>query len=150
MGYNSSMRTAIIGVVLSLLMSASSAAETRIHATVAIEMTDDCANAVGFVMEAGPEADSGKVRTQVQEQARVKYPKARNTMHADNFMKDKHLGNHAVVVSATTTKPGCNGRAMGVGFGKDEAAARKDAARLMGRMFPFNDGKLKVEFSKAF
>jgi hypothetical protein len=48
------------------------------------------------------------------------------------------------------TKPGCSTRAMGIGFGSDEADARKDAVRLMGRMFPFNDGKTKIEFSKAF
>jgi hypothetical protein len=144
------MRTAAGAVFLLLLVSAANASETRIHATVAIEMKGDCANVVGFVMDAGPEADSGKVRKQVQEQARAKYPQVRNTSHADNFVKDKHVGNHAVVVSATITKPGCNGRAMGVGFGKDEAAARKDAVRRMGMTFPFNDGKVKVEFSKAF
>jgi len=149
-GYNPPMRNAAIAVVLLLLVATADANEIRIHATVAIEMTGDCANAVGFAMEAGPAADSGKVRKQVQEQARAKYPQARNKLHADNFMKDKYVGNHAVVVAATITKPGCSGRAMGVGFGKDEAAARKDAERLMGRMFPFNDGKVKVEFSKAF
>jgi hypothetical protein len=144
------MRSAATAVLLVLPVFVANASEMRIHATVAIEMHAGCANAVGFVIEAGPQADSGKVRTQVQEQARAKYPKARNTMHADNFVKDKHAGNHAVVVSAAMTKPGCNGRAMGVGFGKDEAAARKDAERLMERMFPFNDGKLKIELSKAF
>jgi hypothetical protein len=98
---------------------------------------------------AGAAADSGKVRKLVQEKIRATYPQVRNNLNADNFMKDKHLGNHAVVVSAAISKPGCKGRAMGVGFGKDEAAARKDAERLMGKMFPFNDGKVKVEFSKA-
>jgi hypothetical protein len=39
----------------------------------------------------------------------------------------KYAGNHTVVVSATIAKPGCSGRAMGVGFGNDEAAARKDS-----------------------
>ena len=145
------MRTAAGAVVLLLLLvSATAASETRIHATVAIEMKAGCANAAGFVIEAGAATDSDQVRKQVQEQARAKYPQARNNLHADNFSKDKHLGNHAVVVSAAMSKPGCSGRAMGVGFGKDEAAARKDAERLMGKMFPFNDGKLKVEFSKAF
>ena len=144
------MRAAATAILLLLFVSAADARETRIHATVAIEMKGDCANVVGFVMDAGPEADSGTVRKQVQEQVRAKYPQVRNTMHADNFSKDKHIGNHAVVVSATITKPGCNGRAMGVGFGKDEAAARKDAVRRMGMTFPFNDGKVKVEFSKAY
>jgi len=148
--YNPTMRTAASAFSLLLLVATSNADELRIHATIAIEMKAGCANAVGFVMEAGAAADSGRVRKQVQEQARAKYPQARNSLHADNYMKDKYLGNHAVVVAATNTKPGCSGRAMGVGFGKDEAAARKDAERLMGRMFPFNDGKVKVEFSKAF
>ncbi len=57
-------------------------------------------------------------------------PQARNTLHADNFPKDTPLGNHAVVVTAASSKPGCHGRAMGVGFGQDEVAARKDAERV--------------------
>ena len=136
--------------ILMLLVSTSLAAETRIHAVVAIEMKADCADAVGFVIEAGAAADSAKIRKQVQDQVRARYPQSRNHTNADNFMKDKHLGNHAVVVTAANTKPGCTTRAMGVGFGRDEAAARKDAERLMGRMFPFNDGKVKIEFSKAY
>ena len=148
--YNPSMRIAAAAVLLLLLVSTSAAAQTRIHASVAIEMNAGCADAVGFVIEAGTVADSAKVRKQVQEKTRAKYPKARNHLHADNFMKDKALGNHAVVVTAASSKPGCSGRAMGVGFGQDEAAARKDAERLMGKMFPFNDGKVTVEFSKAF
>ena len=137
------------GLVL-LLVSAPHAAEVRIHATIAIAMKAGCADAVGFVMEAGAASESDTVRKQVQDKARAQYPQARNNLHADNFMKDKYLGNHAVVVSAANSKPGCSGRAMGVGFGTDAAAARKDAERLMGKMFPFNDGKVKVEFGKAF
>ena len=144
------MRTAAATLFLLLLVATSAAAQTRIHAIVAIEMKGDCADAVGFVIDAGALADSAKVRRQVEDQARAKYPQARNRMHADNFAKDKPLGNHAVVVTAASTKPGCTGRAMGVGFGQDEAAARKDAVRLMGKMFPFNDGKVKVELGKAF
>jgi hypothetical protein len=144
------MRSAATAVLLLMLLSTSAAAETRIHAIVAIEMKAGCADAVGFAMEGGAATDSDKVRKLVEEQARAKYPQARNNLRADNFMKDKHLGNHAVVVAAAISKPGCSGRAMGVGFGKDEASARKDAERLMGKMFPFNDGKVKVEFSKAF
>jgi hypothetical protein len=147
--YNPSMRIAAPAVLL-LLVSTPAAAQTRIHAIVAIETKGGCADAVGFVIEAGAVADSAKVRKQVQEQARAKYPRARNNLHADNFLKDKPLGNHAVVVTASSSKPGCTGRAMGVGFGQNEAAARKDAERLMGKMFPFNDGKVKVELSKAF
>jgi hypothetical protein len=145
------MRTAAGAVLLLLLLVATAdAREKRIHATVAIETAGGCSSAVGFAIEAGDAADSGKVRKQVQDQLRVKYPKVRNTSHADNFVRDKHAGNYAVVVSATITKPGCSGRAMGVGFGSDEAAARKDAVRRMGMIFPFNDGKVKVELSKAF
>jgi hypothetical protein len=147
--YNPSMRAPAIAILL-LIAAASAEAQTRIHSTVAIEMKGDCANVVGFAIEAGPAADSGRVRKQVQDKVRAEYPHVRNTAHADNFAKDKHVGDHAVVVSATITKPGCNGRAMGVGFGQDEAAARKDAVRRMGMTFPFNDGKVKVELSKAF
>ena len=151
LGYNRSMRTAAIAMFLLLLfVSTSEADETRIHAIVAIEMKAGCADAVGFAIEAGAAADSAKVRKLVQDKVRATYPQARNNLNADNFMKDRHLGNHAVVVSSAMSKPGCSGRAMGVGFGKDEPTARKDAERLMGKMFPFNDGKVKVEFSKAF
>src|SRR5688572_29137482 len=129
--------------LLLLLVATADASETRIHSTVAIETAGGCSNAVGFAIEAGDTADSGKVRKQVQDEVRAKYPKARNTSHADNFVKDKHAGNHTVVVSATITKPGCSGRAMGIGFGTDEAAARKDAERRMGMIFPFTDGKVK-------
>jgi hypothetical protein len=83
------MRIAAPAVLLLLLVSTSAAAQARIHATVAIEMKAGCADAVGFVIEAGAIADSAKVREQVQEQTRAKYPKARNNLHADNFMKDK-------------------------------------------------------------
>jgi hypothetical protein len=143
------MRTATTAILL-LLVAASAEAQTRIHSTVAIEMNGDCANVVGFAIEAGPAADSGNVRKQVQDKVRAQYPRVRNFSHADNFAKDKHVGNYAVVVSTTITKPGCSGRAMGVGFGTDEATARKDAVRRMGMTFPFNDGKVKVELSKAF
>jgi hypothetical protein len=137
-------------ILLLLLISTVGASEMRIHSSVAIETAGSCSSAVGFAIEAGAASDSDKVRKQVQEQVRTKYPQVRNTSHADNFVKNKHAGNHAVVVSATITKPGCSGRAMGVGFGTDEAAARKDAVRRMGMIFPFNDGKLKIEFSKSF
>lgn len=142
------IKTAVL--LLLLLVSKTAAADTRIHAIVAIEMKAGCADAVGYAIEAGPASDSAKVRKQVQERVRANFPAARNNLNADNFMKDRHLGNHAVVVTAANAKPGCSTRAMGVGFGANEAAARKDAERLMGRMFPFNDGKAKVEFSKAF
>jgi hypothetical protein len=150
LSYNAPMRIAASAVVLVLIVAASAEAQTRIHAAVAIEMKGECANVVGFAIDAGPAADSGKVRKQVQDKIRTQYPQVRNTAHADNFAKDKHVGNHAVVVSTTITKPGCSGRAMGVGFGTDEATARKDAVRRMGMTFPFNDGKVKVEFSKAY
>jgi hypothetical protein len=145
------MRAVAMAVFLLLMVvSTSGADDTRIHAIVAIETKAGCSDAVGFAIEAGAAADSGKVLKLVQEKVRAAYPQAKSRLNADNFMKDKHLGNHAVVVAAAISKPGCNGRAMGVGFGKDEATARKDAERLMGKMFPFNDGKVKVEFSKAY
>ncbi len=112
------MRNTSIAVFLLLFVSTPRADETRIHAIVAIDMKAGCADAVGFAIEAGAAADSAKVRKLVQEKIRATYPQVRNNLNADNFMKDKHLGNHAVVVSAAIFKPGCKGRAMGVGFRK--------------------------------
>ena len=144
------MPSIVAAVFLLLPLTAANANEPRIHATVAIEMKGDCADAVGFVVEAGPSADSARVRKSVQDKARADHPRVRNYSHADNFTKDKFAGNHAVVVTAPNTKPGCATRAMGVGFGNDEAAARKDAERRMGMIFPFHGRTTKVEFSKAF
>ena len=96
------MRTAAIAVFLLLVLASTSGAqETRIHAIVAIEMKAGCADAVGFAIEAGAAADSGKVRKLVQEKVRAAYPQARNNLNADNFMKDKHLGNHVRTRSAS-------------------------------------------------
>ena len=135
-----------------LLMAAFSAQSnaTRIHATIAIEMKAACADAVGFVVEAGAAADSDKVRARVQDKSKANHPQVRNFSHADNFAKDNFLGSHAVVVTAANTKPGCATRAMGVGFGKDETTARKDAERRMGMLFPFHGRAVKVEFNQAF
>lgn len=124
------------------------AQETQIHAIIALETKDACTTALGFVIESGKDRDA--VRKQVEDKARAKFPQSRNSTHADNFKKDKHLGNHAVVVSASVGKPGCTGRAMGVGFGQDEKAARKDAERLLGKVFPYRKDDFKVEHSKAY
>ena len=144
------MRTALSVAAWLLFVSAAEAQQTVIHSTVAIDMKADCADAVGFVVEGGPAADTARVRKTVQAKARAAHPKVRNYSHADNFTKDKFAGNHAVVVTAPNTKPGCATRAMGVGFGKDEATARKDAERRMGMIFPYHGRTTKVEFSKAF
>jgi hypothetical protein len=42
------------------------------------------------------------------------------------------MGWHVVVMSAGVRKEGCTGRAMGVGFGADEASALKEAKRNLG------------------
>jgi len=144
------MRTAFTLTAVAALATAGMARAEPIHirAVIVLESKAACTQALGYVMESGPDAASAG--NKVGDKLRAQYPKARNLANADNFKKDKHLGNHAVVLSQQTPKPGCRGKAMGVGFGKDEAEARTDAERLLGKVFPFATGKIKVELSKAF
>lgn len=130
-----------------LVAGGARAQETRIHAVIAMKTEGACTSALGFAVESGK--DEGSVRKAAEEKARKQHPQSRNFSHADNFKKKAYLGNYAVVVSAGVGKPGCSGRAMGAGFGKDEKEARKDAERLMGKLFPFADDNVKVEHSQA-
>ena len=151
MGAMRPLLLALAGLVPAIVLLAAGPAhgeQIQIHAVIAMKTEGSCNTALGFVVESGK--DEGSVRKQAEEKARKQHPQSRSFSHADNFKKDKYLGNYAVVVSAAVGKPGCSGRAMGAGFGKDEKEARKDAERLMGKMFPYrDDSQVKVEHSKA-
>ncbi|WP_164016593.1 hypothetical protein [Pyxidicoccus trucidator] len=131
----------------SMLLGSVAHAEDAIHTIVAVTHEGACASALGYVVEAG---DAGKVAKAAEQKAREQYPTLKRLNHKDNDKKGKSLGRHLVVVSAGVGKAGCTGRAMGVGFGTDEASASKDARKDLGKNFPFNDGSVKVEHSQKY
>ncbi|MBZ4416529.1 hypothetical protein [Myxococcus sp. RHSTA-1-4] len=130
-----------------LLGAAAARAEDVIHSIVAVTYEGDCTSALGYVVEVG---DADKVAKAAEEKARARYPALKRLHHKDNDKKGKSLGRYMVVVSAGVGKPGCTGRAMGVGFGTDEATARKDARKNLGKNFPLHAGDVKVEHSQAY
>lgn len=130
-----------------LLGAVPASAEDVIHTIVAVTHEGECTSALGYVVEVG-EADG--VRKAAEQKARAQYPALKRLNHKDNQKKGKSLGRHLVVLSAGEGKAGCTGRAMGVGFGKDEASARKDAKKHLGLSFPRNDGNVKVEHSQVY
>jgi hypothetical protein len=131
----------------SVLLGSVAHAEERIHSIVAVSTEGKCVSALGFVVEVG---EAGKAAKAAGEKAREQYPTLKQLNHKDNDKKGKSLGRHMVVVSAGVGKAGCTGRAMGVGFGTDEATATKDARKDLGKHFPFNDGSVKVEHSQLY
>lgn len=139
------LRSVLFAAVI--LGSAAAQAEEVIHSIVAVTFEGDCTSALGYVVEVG-EAD--KVAKVAGEKARVRYPALKRLNHKDNDKKGKSLGRYVVVVSAGVGKPSCTGRTMGVGFGKDEVSALKDARRDLGKNFPFHDKDVKVELSQAY
>lgn len=145
----STLKPVLRSVLLSavLLGAATARAEEAIHTIVAVTHEGGCASALGYVVEVG---DAQKVARAAEEKARAQYPALKRLNHKDNDKKGKSLGRHVVVVSAAVGKAGCTGRAMGVGIGADEAAARKDARKNLGRNFPFHDGEVKVEHSQGY
>ncbi|MFP2925593.1 hypothetical protein ACLESO_10310 [Pyxidicoccus sp. 3LG] len=137
-----------LALVSALLLGAAPArAEDTIHTIVALTTEGACASALGYVVEVG---ERDKVRKAAEEKAQAQYPTLKQRNHKDNDKKGKPLGRYLVVVSAGVGKEGCSGRAMGVGFGTDEASAKKDAKKDLGKHFPFNDGALKVEHSQGY
>ncbi|NMO19049.1 hypothetical protein HPC49_37360 [Pyxidicoccus fallax] len=139
------LRSVLVAAVL--LGTATARAEDVIHGIVAVTHEGECTSALGYVVEVG-EAD--KVAKAAEQKARAQYPALKRLNHKDNDKKGKSLGRHVVVVSAGVGKPGCTGRAMGVGFGKDEAAALKDAKSHLGKSFPLHAGDVKVEHSQGY
>lgn len=139
------LRPAVVAAVL--LGAAAAHAEDVIHSIVAVSTEGDCTSALGFVVEVG---EKGKASKAAEEKARAQYPTLKRLHHKDNDKKGKSLGRHLVVVSAGLGKDGCTGRAMGVGFGRDERSARKDAVKNLGKNFPFHDGALKVEHTQSY
>lgn len=132
----------------SVLLGPVAHAEERIHSIVAVSTEGKCVSALGFVVEVG---ESGKVSEAAGQKAREQYPTLKRLNHKDNDKKGKSLGRYLVVVSAGVVKAGCTGgRAMGVGFGTDEATATRDARKDLGKHFPFNDGSMKVEHSQLY
>jgi hypothetical protein len=127
---------------------AQEAAPVHIQAILAMQVEGACTTALGFVVESGPDKSANYKK--VVDKLRAQFPRARSNFQKDNFKKQKHMGRHMVVVSAGTGKPGCTGRAMGIGFGKDATEARKDAEEALGKIWPFAGGAMKVEHSKAY
>ena len=137
-----------LSLVSALLLGASPAhADDVIHSVVAVTTEGGCASALGYVVEVG---EPHEARQEAEAKARVQYPALKRLHHRNNLRKTTNMGRHMVVVSAGVKKEGCTGRAMGVGFGADEASALKDAKKNQGMNFPFNDGVLKVEHSKHY
>lgn len=130
-----------------LLGATTARAEDAIHTIVAVTHEGDCTSALGYVVEAG---DANKVAKAAEEKARAQYPALKQLNHKNNDKKGKSLGRHVVVVSAGVGKAGCTGRVMGVGIGADEATARKDARKNLGKNFPFHAGDVKVEHSQGY
>lgn len=139
------LRSVLFAAVL--LGAATAGAEDVIHTIVAVTHEGDCTSALGYVVEVG---DAQKVAKAAEEKARAQYPALKRLNHKNNDKKGKSLGRHVVVVSAGVGKAGCNGRAMGVGIGADEAAARKDGRKNLGKNFPLHDGDVKVEHSQGY
>ncbi|MCP3140860.1 hypothetical protein [Pyxidicoccus xibeiensis] len=138
-----------LALVSALLLGAvpARAEDTAIHTIVAVATEGGCASALGYVVEVG---ERDKVREAAEQKLLEQFPTRKVSNHKDNDKKGKPLGRYLVVLSAGVTKGGCTGRAMGVGFGADEASAKKDAKKDLGKHFPFNDGALKVEHSKGY
>ncbi len=81
-----------MAVFLVLFVSTSRAAETRIHAIVAIEMKVTAPTRLDLRSRPALPPTAARSSKLVQDKVRAAYPQAKNRLNADNFMKDKHLG----------------------------------------------------------
>lgn len=61
----------------------------------------------------------------------------------------KVVGNWLVVVRTTTPHHGCSGPHMGVGFGKDEASAKKEAMKNLGKRWLWVEDSDPVEILES-
>lgn len=134
-------------LLLSLVLLPTLAAAAPQHAEVRIaQELGACHQDLGYVAEVGPDAKA--VSKAADARLRERFPKARSVHHADNVKKGA-VHPHMVVVRTKVKHAGCESSAYGVGFGKDEAAALKDALRLLGKRWPFyaraRDGHEVVE-----
>ena len=135
--------------VLALLTTGSALAAEHIEVKVPGSIEGSCTNDVGWVVEAGDDRDA--VASAVEKQAREKFPKARTTFNKDNNKKGKSLGRHLVILEVVQQKGDCTEKRFGVGFGKDTAAATKDARSNLGKRAPWWDGKkFEVVHDKAY
>ena len=134
-------------LLLCLALLPALAAAAPQHAEVRIPSEPGpCLQDLGYVLEVGPDAKA--VSRAADARLRERFPKARSTHHADNVKKGA-VHPHVVVVRTTVRHAGCESQAYAAGFGKDEAAALKDALRLLGKRHPWferaRDGHTVVE-----
>ncbi len=136
--------------VASCVLTAGSAlAAEHIKVKVAGAIEGNCTNDLGWVVEAGDDRDA--VASAVEKQAREKFPKARTFANKDNDKKGKSLGTHLVILEVVQQKGECTEKRFGVGFGRDAAAATKDARRDLGKRAPWWNGeKFEVVHDKAY
>jgi hypothetical protein len=134
---------------LALLLPAAAAATEHAEVRVATRL-GACNEDLGYVIETG--ADAKAVYRAADAKIRAQFPEARAFHQADSHTKKGGVQTRLTVVSTTVQHEGCASRAYGVGFGKDEAAALKDALRNLGKRWPWwsrtRDGH-RVEAARA-
>lgn len=113
--------------------------EKRIEAKI-VSVTKNaagCFEDLGYVV-----ADDVKAR---EADAREQHPDGNDFFNKDNFgKKGTYLGAHVVVVQSKKPIPresGCDGVGIGLGFGSNEAAAKKDAVANLYVRWPNFDEK---------
>ncbi len=136
---------------LALLLLPAGAASATEHAEVRVASTlGTCNQDLGYVVETG--ADPRAVYRAADAKVRAQFPEARSFHQADSNRKKGGVQTHLSVVGTTVKHGGCERRAFGVGFGRDEASALKDALRNLGKRWPWwsrsRDGH-RVETARA-
>jgi hypothetical protein len=127
------MKPALVTALVLLASAASAEEQLPIKAVVAGKV-DGCLKDLGYVVK------SGAAIKELDAEVRAKFPDAKTLFSKDNEIKDKKTkqqvwaGNYMVVVGGDYTDPkGCKGYGISVGFGKDEASARKNALDSLGK-----------------
>lgn len=130
------MTKALKTLLLPLALLLPAAAGATEHAEVRVAMRlGPCNEDLGYVIETG--ADPKAVNRAADAKVRAQFPEARSIHQADSNTKRGGVQTRLTVVSTTVSHGGCSSRAYGVGFGKDEAAALKDALRNLGKRWPW-------------
>ncbi len=140
-----------LAVLLPFAALAEDEEATAIHAIVARTMGQkDCDTDLGYVVAVGPREGGDTAGTRAGKLVREKYPKAKNLSNKDNFgKKDKLLGRHLVVLEVVDEKEACTVTMYGVGFGTDEAAAKKDALRQLDKLWSMRNGRLEPRVERS-
>lgn len=145
-------RRLLASAILAVLPLSAIAEERAIMVKIATKMVDGCAHDLGFAIADNADLDARSIRKRLDDEVREKFPEAKQFHNADNEKKGALAGNHVVVLRSALPIPNgpkgakCSAVAYGVGFGKDEAEARKDALRLLGKRSPwFSEKKHGVE-----